>query len=189
MLYSNYYLRGYYQLLSNCWLSQFRKAKLREPTGQRLNNVRAQQKRIQLGQSYSYLMRKFWHHQIWIQNNLGFMVSDLILVLTCTNNCRMNRIHRPPWCELPEPSPDRNWSCCIQSCPSQQFRNVVQLIYWVDSPIAAKYIWASRLFHTLPGLPLDWSYHRDLENFDEVAILPVKIYFFNSMYLTLGVSH
>ena len=27
-----------------CWLSQFRKAKLRQPTGQRLSNVRRQQK-------------------------------------------------------------------------------------------------------------------------------------------------
>ena len=27
-----------------CWLSQFRKAKLRQPTGQRLSNVREQQK-------------------------------------------------------------------------------------------------------------------------------------------------
>ena len=23
-------------------------------------------------------MRKVWYHQIWIQNNLGFIVSDLI---------------------------------------------------------------------------------------------------------------
>ena len=132
----------------------------------------------------------------WISNNVSQQFRNVVWLiywvdsphnninkLTCTNNCRMNRIHRPPWCELPEPSPDRNWSCCIQSCPSQQFRNVIRLIYWVDSPIAAKYIWALRLFHTLPDLPLDWSYHRDLENFDEVAILPVKKTFFkNFMY-------
>ena len=29
-------------------------------------------KKIQLGQSYSYVMRKLWYHRIWIQNNLGF---------------------------------------------------------------------------------------------------------------------
>ena len=34
--------------------------------------------KFQLGQSYSYIMRKVWYHQIWIQNNLGFMVSDLM---------------------------------------------------------------------------------------------------------------
>ena len=36
--------------------------------------------KFQLGQSYSYIMRKVWYHQIWIQNNLGFMV--LILLYT-----------------------------------------------------------------------------------------------------------
>ena len=51
-----------------CWLSQFRKAKC---------NVRMQQKKIQLGQSYSYIMRKVWYHQIWIQTYLGFI--ELIL--------------------------------------------------------------------------------------------------------------
>ena len=61
-----------------CWLSQFRKAKLRQPTGQRLSNVGMQQKKIQLGQSYSYIMRKVWYHQIWVQNCLGFIVSDLM---------------------------------------------------------------------------------------------------------------
>ena len=67
----------------------------------------------------------------------------------------------------------------------------------MDSPIAAIYIWASRLFHTLPDLPLDWSYHRDLENFDEVAILPVKnilvlgifnIYNFENIFIMIGFS-
>ena len=29
---------------------------------------------FQLGQSHSYIMRKVWNHQIWIQNKLGFMV-------------------------------------------------------------------------------------------------------------------
>ena len=31
-----------------CWLFQFRKAKLRQPTGQRLSNVRGQQKEISI---------------------------------------------------------------------------------------------------------------------------------------------
>jgi hypothetical protein len=47
-----------------CWLSQFRKAEQRQPTGQRLSNVRMQQKKIESGQSYSYIMRKVWYHQI-----------------------------------------------------------------------------------------------------------------------------
>ena len=63
-----------------CWLSQYRKAKLRQPTGQRLSNVRVQRKKIQLGHSYSYINRKVWYHQICIQNNIGFMVSDLIFM-------------------------------------------------------------------------------------------------------------
>ena len=32
-----------------CWLSQFRKAKLRQPTGQRLSNVRRHQTKISIG--------------------------------------------------------------------------------------------------------------------------------------------
>ena len=31
-----------------------------------------------MSQSYSYIMRKVWYHQIWIQNYLGFIVSDLV---------------------------------------------------------------------------------------------------------------
>ena len=41
-----------------CWLSQFWKAKLRQPTRQRLSRVSGQQKKFQLGQSYSYIMSK-----------------------------------------------------------------------------------------------------------------------------------
>ena len=33
-------------------------------------------KKFQLRQSYSYIMRKAWYHQIWNQNNLEFFVSD-----------------------------------------------------------------------------------------------------------------
>ena len=33
----------------------------------------------QLSQSYSYIMRKAWYHQIRIQNFLGFIVSDLMI--------------------------------------------------------------------------------------------------------------
>ena len=47
-----------------CWLSQFSFSKLRHPIGQRLSNVRTQQTKISLGQSYSYVMRKVWCHQI-----------------------------------------------------------------------------------------------------------------------------
>ena len=38
--------------------------------------------KFQLGQSYSYIMRKVWYHQIWIQNNLGFMVLILMYIST-----------------------------------------------------------------------------------------------------------
>ena len=37
--------------------------------------------KFQSGQSYSYIMRKVWYHQIWIQNYLGFIVSDLMYIL------------------------------------------------------------------------------------------------------------
>ena len=50
---------------------------LRQPTGQRQSNIRMQQFFFQSGQSYS-IVRKDWHHQIWIQNYLGFIVSDLM---------------------------------------------------------------------------------------------------------------
>ena len=63
-----------------CWLSQFSFSKLRQSTGQRQSNVRTQQKKFQSGQSYSYIMRKDWYHQIWIQTCLGFIA--LILCYT-----------------------------------------------------------------------------------------------------------
>ena len=34
--------------------------------------------KFQLGQSYSYIMRKVWYHQIWIQFCFGFIVLILI---------------------------------------------------------------------------------------------------------------
>ena len=34
--------------------------------------------KIKFCQSYSYIIRKVWYHQIWIQNNLGFMVLILL---------------------------------------------------------------------------------------------------------------
>ena len=63
-----------------CWLSQFSFSKLRKPTGQRLSNFRTQVTKISVCQSYSYTMRKFWYHQIWNQNNLGFMVLILTFI-------------------------------------------------------------------------------------------------------------
>ena len=55
---------------------------MRQPTGQRISKVRKQQKEFQYCQSYSYVNRKVWYHQIWIPNNLVFMV--LILIYTAT---------------------------------------------------------------------------------------------------------
>ena len=48
-----------------CWLSQFGFSKLREPTGQRLCNVRTQQKKIN-GANLIFILRirKVWYHQI-----------------------------------------------------------------------------------------------------------------------------
>ena len=71
-------------LLSLCpvgYLS-FENLKLRQPTGQRISKVRKQQKEFQFCQSYSYVNRKVWCHQIWISNNLGFMVLILIYIPT-----------------------------------------------------------------------------------------------------------
>ena len=31
----------------------------------------------------SSIMRKVWYHQIWIQNNFGFMMSDLVYKQSC----------------------------------------------------------------------------------------------------------
>ena len=35
----------------------------------------------QSGQSYSYITRKVWYDQIWIQNYLGFIVLDLMYMM------------------------------------------------------------------------------------------------------------
>ena len=51
-----------------------------EPTGQKISKVRKQQKNFQFCQSYSNVNRKVWYHQIWIPNNLGFIVSDLMYI-------------------------------------------------------------------------------------------------------------
>ena len=52
-------------------------AKLRQPTGQRQSNVRTQHFFLIGPIFYSYIKRKVWDHQIWIQIYLGFIVSDL----------------------------------------------------------------------------------------------------------------
>ena len=39
-------------------------AKLSKPTGQKISKVRKQQKKIQFCQSYSYVNRNVWYHQI-----------------------------------------------------------------------------------------------------------------------------
>ena len=47
-------------------------------------------KKFQLGQFYSYIMRKVWYYQIWIQTYLGFIV--LILTYTPTFLCYNNSV-------------------------------------------------------------------------------------------------
>ena len=38
---------------------------------------------FQFCQSYSYVNRKVWYHQIWIPSNLAFIVSDLHCCVNC----------------------------------------------------------------------------------------------------------
>ena len=54
-----------------CWASQ---------QGRELATSGSNRKKIQFCQSYSYVNRKVWYHQIWIPNNLGFIVSDLTYI-------------------------------------------------------------------------------------------------------------
>ena len=68
---------------------------LRQPTGQRLSNIRVQQKKS-IG---PYIMRKVWYHQIWIQNNLGFMVSGLIFIPSPLGPMHASR-SAPAWAKI-----------------------------------------------------------------------------------------
>ena len=70
-------------LLTLCPVGCLRLEKLNwdSQQGRHLATSGCNKKKFQSCQSYSYIMRKVWYHQIWIQNNLGFMVSDLIYIL------------------------------------------------------------------------------------------------------------
>ena len=48
--------------------------------GRKLAKSGSNKKNFQFCQSYSYVNRKVWYHQIWIPSNLYFIVSDLIYV-------------------------------------------------------------------------------------------------------------
>ena len=50
--------------------------------GRKLAKSGSSKKKIQFCQSYSYVNRKVWYHQIWIPNNLDFMVLILMYVPT-----------------------------------------------------------------------------------------------------------
>ena len=120
-------------------------AKLSKPPGQKISKVRKQQKQIKLCQSYSYLFhkiilhiatyvnRKVWYHQIWIPNNLFFIVSDLIYIpkSTCFLSANLksskkekvawalaegipNFFWKIPWCRLPKLLPIKNFR--IKDC-------------------------------------------------------------------------
>ena len=54
--------------------------------GRELAKSGSKKKEIQFCQSYSYVNRKVWYHQIWIPNNLGFMVLILTYLPTMSNN-------------------------------------------------------------------------------------------------------
>ena len=56
-------------------------AKLRQPTGQRLCKVRTQQKSFLMVPILFLYYEKVWYYQTWIQNYLGFIVSNLIYIL------------------------------------------------------------------------------------------------------------
>ena len=60
-----------------CWLSQQNWA---SHQGRKLAKSGSNKKKIQFCQSYSYVNRKVWHRQIWIPNNLGFMVLILTYI-------------------------------------------------------------------------------------------------------------
>ena len=57
-----------------CWLAQFC---WDSQQGREVAKSGSNKKKFQFCQSYSYVNRKVWYHQIWIPNNLGFIVSDL----------------------------------------------------------------------------------------------------------------
>ena len=48
--------------------------------GRKLAKSGSNKKKIQFCQSYSYVNRKVWYHQIWIPSNLYFIVSDLMYI-------------------------------------------------------------------------------------------------------------
>ena len=50
--------------------------------GRKLAKSGSNKKNFQFCQSYSYVNRKVWYHQIWIPNNLDFMVLILMYVPT-----------------------------------------------------------------------------------------------------------
>ena len=57
-----------------CWLSQQNWA---SQQGRKLAKSGCNNFFFQFCQSYSYVNRNVWYHQIWIPNNLGFIVSDI----------------------------------------------------------------------------------------------------------------
>ena len=54
--------------------------------GRKLAKSGSNKKKFQFCQSYSYVNRKVWYHQIWIPNNLGFMVLIQIYIHTLDPN-------------------------------------------------------------------------------------------------------
>ena len=68
-----------------CWLAQFC---WDSQHGRELAKSGSNKNKFQFYQSYSYVNKKLWYHQIWIPNNLGFIVSDLTYI-PC--------LHRTTW--------------------------------------------------------------------------------------------
>ena len=60
-----------------CWLSHQNWA---SKQGRKSAKSGSNKKKFQFCQSYSFVNRKVWYHQIWIPNNLDFIVSDLIYI-------------------------------------------------------------------------------------------------------------
>ena len=60
-----------------CWLAQFC---WDSQQGRELAKSGSNKKKIKFCQCYSYVNKKVWYDQIWIPNNLGFIVSDLLYI-------------------------------------------------------------------------------------------------------------
>ena len=129
-----------------CWLAQFW---WDSQQGRELAKSGSNKKKIQFCQSYSYVNRKVWYHQIWIPNNLGFMV----LILTYPPFLVHLVIERPlePCCR-----PDEKWSSVKASGGHAAFFSSDLLIFLCTVPYEPDMFWQKKnipSFYESPILP------------------------------------